>query len=154
MASIWERKKSDGSTSYTVRWRNPETRKQEGITQATSAEAQTLKRLLDANNQSFEIAQHAMIANQTKAPTVAAVIQEHIDLLVRPSVGTVHSYQTLLKLHIAGVIEHPPVDKLDYRHLTFWIKAMQTKGRSTDAKIVVTWDGCARGRLLTVRVWP
>jgi hypothetical protein len=87
MASIWERKKSDGSTSFTVRWRNPESRKQEGITLATSAEAQTLKRLLDANNQSFEIAQHAMVANQTKAPTVAAVIQEHIDFLVRPSVG-------------------------------------------------------------------
>ena len=109
MASIWERKKSDGSTSFTVRWRNPETRKQEGITLATSAEAQTLKRLLDANNQSFEIAQHAMVANQTKAPTIAAVIQEHIDLLVRPSVGTVHTYQTMLKLHIADVIGHIPL---------------------------------------------
>jgi hypothetical protein len=119
--------KSDGSTSFTVRWRNPETRKQEGITLATSAEAQTLRRLLDANNQSFEIAQHAMVANQTKAPTVAAVIQEHIDLLVRPSVGTVHTYQTMLKLHIADVVGHIPVDKLDYRHLTYWIKAMQTK---------------------------
>ena len=47
MASIWERKKSDGSTSFTVRWRNPETRKQEGITLATSAEAQTLKRVTE-----------------------------------------------------------------------------------------------------------
>ncbi|WP_252568956.1 tyrosine-type recombinase/integrase [Pseudarthrobacter cellobiosi] len=131
MASIWERKKSDGSTSYTVRWRNPETRKQEGITLATSAEAQTLKRLLDANNQSFEIAQHAMLANQSKAPIVAAVIQEHIDLLVRPSVGTVHTYQTMLKLHIADVIGHIPVDKLDYRHLTYWIRSMQSKGRSS-----------------------
>jgi hypothetical protein len=43
MASIWERKKSDGSTSFTVRWRNPETKKQEGITLATSVEALTLK---------------------------------------------------------------------------------------------------------------
>ncbi|GAP55039.1 phage integrase family [Arthrobacter sp. Hiyo6] len=130
MASIWERKKLDGSTSFTVRWRNPETRKQEGITLATSAEAQTLKRLLDANKQSFEIAQHAMVKNQTKSPTVAAVIQEHIDLLVRPSVGTVHTYQTMLKLHIEDVIGHIPVDKLDYRHLTYWIKTMQKKGRS------------------------
>ncbi len=130
MASIWERKKSDGSTSFTVRWRNPETRKQEGITFSTASEAETLKRLLDANNQSFEIAQHAMVKNQTKAPTVAAVIQEHIDLLVRPSAGTVHTYQTMLKLHITDVIGHIPVDKLDYRHLTYWIKTMQAKGRS------------------------
>lgn len=30
----------------------------------TAAEAQTLKRLLDSNNQSFEIAQHAMVKNR------------------------------------------------------------------------------------------
>ncbi|MET3721940.1 MULTISPECIES: hypothetical protein [unclassified Arthrobacter] len=71
-----------------------------------------------------------MVANQTKAPTVSAVIQEHIDLLVRPSVGTVHTYQTMLKLHLADIIGHIPVDKLNCRHLTYWIKAMQTKGRS------------------------
>ena len=58
------------------------------------------------------------------------MIQEHIDLLVRPSVGTVRTYQTMLKLHISDVIGHIPVDKLDYRHLTYWIKAMQIKGRS------------------------
>ena len=113
-----------------VCWRDPATTKEQGITFATEAEAVTLKRLLDANKQSFEIAQHAMVKNQTKFPTVAAVIQEHIDLLVRPSVGTVHTYQTMLKLHIADVIGHIPVDKLDYRHLTYWIKTMQKKGRS------------------------
>ncbi|MET3934995.1 tyrosine-type recombinase/integrase [Arthrobacter sp. OAP107] len=130
MASIKRRTKKDGSTSFMVCWRDPATRKEHGITFATEAEATTLKRLLDANNQSFEIAQHAMVQNQTKAPTVAAVIQEHIDLLVRPSVGTVQTYQTMLKLHIADVIGHIPVDKLDYRHMTYWIKSMQAKGRS------------------------
>lgn len=75
-----------------MRWCNIESGKQEGITFGTEAEAITLKRLLDANNQSFEIAQHAMAANQTKVPTVASVIQEHIDLLVRPSAGTVRTY--------------------------------------------------------------
>ena len=39
-----------------------------GITLPTESEAVTLKRLLDANNQSFEIAQHAMVANQTRHP--------------------------------------------------------------------------------------
>lgn len=36
----------------------------------------------------------------------------------------------MLKLHIEDVIGHIPVDKLDYRHLTYWMKTMQTKGRS------------------------
>lgn len=71
-----------------------------------------------------------MVANQSKSPTVAEVVQEYIDLLVRPSVGTVHTYQTMLKLHIADVLGPIPVDKLDYRHLTYWIKAMQKTGRS------------------------
>jgi hypothetical protein len=83
MASIRKRSKKDGTTSFMVCWRDPATEKEQGITFATEAEAVTLKRLLDANKQSFEIAQHAMA-------TVAAVIQEHIDLLVRPPVGTVH----------------------------------------------------------------
>ncbi|WP_251040067.1 hypothetical protein [Arthrobacter sp. ISL-72] len=90
MASVRKRTKKDGSTSFMVCWRDPATGREQGITLATEAEAVTLKRLLDANKQSFEIAQHAMVQNQTKAPTVAAVIQEHIDLLVRPSVGGPH----------------------------------------------------------------
>jgi hypothetical protein len=83
MASIRKRTKKDGSTSFMVCWRDPVNRSEQGITLPTESEAITLKRLLDANNQSFEIAQHAMLANQTNAPTVAAVIQEHIDLLVQ-----------------------------------------------------------------------
>ncbi|MBT2554942.1 site-specific integrase [Arthrobacter sp. ISL-5] len=130
MASVRKRTKKDGTASFMVCWRDPAVGREQGITFATEAEAVTLKRLLDANKQSFEIAQHVMLKNQTKAPTVAAVIQEHIDLLVRPSVGTLHTYQTMLKLHIADVIGHIPVDKLDYRHLTYWIKTMQKKGRS------------------------
>jgi len=113
-----------------VCWRDPVSRKEQGVTFTTEAEAEMLKRLLDANNQSFEIAQGAIVANQAKSPTVASVIQEHIDLLVRPSAGTVHTYQTMLKLHITDVLGPLPVDKLDFRHLTYWIKSMQKKGRS------------------------
>jgi hypothetical protein len=37
---------------------------------------------------------------QKRVPTVADVIQEHIDLLMRPSSGTVKTYQTMLDLHV------------------------------------------------------
>jgi hypothetical protein len=40
-----------------VCWRDPASSKEQGITFANEAEAVTLKRLLDANKQSFEIAQ-------------------------------------------------------------------------------------------------
>jgi hypothetical protein len=39
-----------------VLWRDPKSREQQGLTVATLVEAETLKRLLDANGQSFEIA--------------------------------------------------------------------------------------------------
>jgi hypothetical protein len=86
--------------------------------------------LLDANGQSFEIAQHAILANQARVPTVADVIQEHIDLLVRPSSGTTRTYQVMLDLHARNVIGHIPVDKLDYSRVMHWVKSMRTKGRS------------------------
>ncbi|WP_175318401.1 hypothetical protein [Pseudarthrobacter sp. C4D7] len=83
MASIRKRSKKDGSASYMVLWRDPKSREQQGLTVASLTEAVTLKRLLDANGQSFEIAQHAILTNEKRPPTVAEVIQEHIDLLVR-----------------------------------------------------------------------
>jgi integrase len=110
-----------------VLWRDPKSREQQGLTVATEAEAETLKRLLDANGQSFEIAQHAILTNQATVPTVAEVVQEHIDLLVRPSSGTTRTYQTMLDLHVRYVIGHIPVDKLDYRHITHWVNSMMAK---------------------------
>jgi hypothetical protein len=113
-----------------VCWRDPKTHANQGLTVATEAEAETLKRLLDANGQSFEVAQHAILSNQARIPTVAEVVQEHIDLLIRPSSGTTRTYQVMLDLHIRNVIGHIPVDKLDYRHLNHWAKSMMVKGKS------------------------
>jgi hypothetical protein len=87
----------------------------------------------NTDNGPFEIAQHAMVANQTKAPTVAAVIQEHIDLLVRPSVGTVHTYLTMLKTSHRGRNGAYSSGQVGYRHLSYWNEAMQTKRRSAMA---------------------
>lgn len=130
MASISTRTKKDGSKSFMVRWREPKTGKAQGLTVASESEAETLKRLLDANGQNFEIAQHAILTNAKRVPTVAEVIQEHIDLLIRPSSGTVKTYQTMLDLHVKKVIGHVPVDKLDYRLIAYWVKSMMAKGRS------------------------
>ncbi|WP_240721525.1 hypothetical protein [Pseudarthrobacter sp. NamE5] len=128
MASIRKRTKKDGTTSYMVLWRDPKSREQQGLTVLTLVEAETLKRLLDANVQSFEVAQHAMLTNAKRPPTVAEVIQEHIDLLVRPSSGTTKTYQVMLDRHIRNDIGHVPVDKLDYRLIAHWVKAMGAKG--------------------------
>jgi DNA replicative helicase MCM subunit Mcm2 (Cdc46/Mcm family) len=63
----------------------------------------------ESNGQSFEIAQHAIPTNQARVPTVAEVIQEHINLLIRPSSGITRTYQVMLDLHVRDVIGHIPV---------------------------------------------
>ncbi len=76
MARIRKRVKKDGTQSFMVCWRDPKTRSSQGLTVATLLEAETLKRLLDANGQTFEIAQHAMLTNAKRTPTVAEVVQD------------------------------------------------------------------------------
>ena len=73
MVSIATRTKKDGFKSYMVRWRDPKTRASQGLSVATLTEAETLKRLLDANGQSFEIAQHAILTNEKRVPTQCAL---------------------------------------------------------------------------------
>lgn len=130
MASIRIRKKLDGSQTYTVLWRDPQSKQQQGLTFSSNAEAETVKRILDANGQSFAIAQETLLRAKSTVPTVAAVIQEHIDLLVRPSSGTIRNYQTMLELHIKPVLGAIPVDELDFRDITLWIRTMLAKGKS------------------------
>jgi hypothetical protein len=50
----------------------------------------------------LEIAQHAILSNAKRTPTVDEVIQEHIDLLIRPSSGTTKTYQTMLDRQTAA----------------------------------------------------
>ncbi|MGG5174844.1 tyrosine-type recombinase/integrase [Pseudarthrobacter sp. J1763] len=61
-------------------------------------------------------------------PTVAEVVQEHIDLLIRPSLGTIGSYQRMLDLRIRNSIGHIPVDEFGYRDVIHWVKGISVAG--------------------------
>ncbi|WP_066281716.1 site-specific integrase [Arthrobacter sp. OY3WO11] len=61
-------------------------------------------------------------------PNVAEVVQEHIDLLVRPSPGTIRTYQRILDLHIRNTIGHIPIDEFGYREVMRWIKGLSAVG--------------------------
>ncbi|MCC9069769.1 tyrosine-type recombinase/integrase [Arthrobacter cryoconiti] len=130
MASIRRRVKKDGSPSFTVRWRDPVTRVEQGLSFGTEIEATVLERLLDANGQSFTISQDAVKAQRQKTRTVTDVVKEHLEHLVRPSSGTIRTYQPMLEHHIAPLIGTIAVADLDERHLTHWVRAMQAKGSS------------------------
>ena len=125
MANIRARKRANGSEYFTVSWRADG--KQCGLSFDTSAEAQLFKRSLEVNNNSFEVAEAVLLAHQNGARTVDEVVDEHIDLLVKPTSQTIRNYRNMLEMHITPHLGGIAVGELSLRHLTAWIRAMQDK---------------------------
>lgn len=108
-----------------MRWRELGTRRQRRLTVKTEQEANRLTEHLRRYGQppepeSFRVGPGFV--------TVAEVVQEHIDLLVRPSPGTVATYQRILDLHIRNTIGHIPLDGFGYRDIIHWIKSLTAEG--------------------------
>lgn len=91
-------------------------------------EARGLARYINKHGQMAERAQLPPQRGQGSVPSVADVVQEHIDLLVRPSSGTTGTYQRILDLHIRKSIGHIPVDEFGYREVMRWIKGLTVEG--------------------------
>ena len=58
------------------------------------------------------------------------MVQEHLDLLVRPSFGTSYTNETLLDLHITPGLGAIPIDESYFREITHWIREMQSNDKS------------------------
>jgi len=99
-------------------FRNVDTGKQEGITYHLEADANRMRNLLEANGQSYRIAEAAIDAAESRSRTVADVVQEHIDLLIKPGPQTIHNYRAMLEHHIKDSLGAAAVNSIDYRHIT------------------------------------
>lgn len=130
MASIRERRRSDGTRSFAVLWRDPETGRQTSLTYDDEREARVAKELIEAAG--GYAAEAARIAEAVRAPgpTVEAVIAEHIDLLTGVGPDTRSHYRGQLTRHIAPVLGPCPVAALTYRHVAGWVRAMADKNLS------------------------
>jgi integrase len=111
-------------------FRNVDTGKQEGITYHLEADANRMRNLLEANGHSYRIAEAAIDAAESRSRTVADVVQEHIDLLIKPGPQTIHNYRAMLEHHIKDSLGAAAVSSIDYRHITEWIRGLQRKGLS------------------------
>ena len=100
MASIRERTRKDGTTSWAVLWRDADTGKQTSRTLATRADAQSLTDFLNANGQSFALAAQAASKMRSTAPPVATVVFDHIEGLTGVSAGTREKYRRIAARHI------------------------------------------------------
>lgn len=128
MASIVTRARWDGTTAVSVRWRDYRTGQQHRLTLRSEQEALTLLPYLNDNGQMPELSGPAGHLGKQGVPTLAEVVQEHIDLLVRPSRGTIGTYQRMLDLQIRSTIGHIPVDEFGYREVMRWIKGLSVGG--------------------------
>ncbi|WP_285244079.1 site-specific integrase [Pseudarthrobacter sp. fls2-241-R2A-127] len=128
MASIITRVRWDGTPAFSVRWRDYRSGHQRRLTVRSEQEALDLLRYLNDNGQMPKSSEPAGPLGKQGGPTVAEVVQEHIDLLVRPSPGTIGTYQRILDLRIRNTIGQIPVDEFGYRDVTRWVKGLAVDG--------------------------
>lgn len=129
MASIREHVRKNGTTSYYVLWREPDSGKQTSMTVSTRQQAKNLKKLLDANGQRLEKVEHALAAVDTF--TVGTMIDQYIKLNTRATPGTLYGYRTIKKQHFDPELSTVAADEIDDETLVTWIRWMQSRGLSS-----------------------
>lgn len=127
VASIVTRTRSNGITAFSVRWRDYKSGHQHRLTVRSEEEARALAQYISDHGTMPTLAQLPP-SRQGSVPSVADVVQEHIDLLVRPSSGTIGTYQRILDLHVRNTVGHIPADEFGYREVMRWIKGLTVEG--------------------------
>lgn len=131
MASIRERTRADGTTSWAVLWRDADTGKQTSRTMLTRSDAQQLVDFLNANGQSFALAAQAAAKLRSTAPRVADVVTAHVDQLTSVTTGTRHRYRLQAERHITSRgIGTIPVDQLTRADVTTWLNSLELATKS------------------------
>jgi integrase len=137
MASIRTRQRKDGSEYYTITWR------EDGLQRAhsfdTMREAETWKRLLDANGQSMTKAVDVYEASEHEGPTVAEAMVDHIDQLVGTTPYTIKRYRSAVRLHFSGPLGRMKIKAVTHGHIIEWIKWMQDRDKG--AKTIALQHG-------------
>ena len=131
MASIRERVKASGETSYAVIWRDTDTDKQTSMTRPTKGEAEELKRVIEANGNSLNAVERFYEKTMADGPTVPELIDRHISKVSEAGEYQRKRYRDYLRLHIKpselGGYKAKAVTRDDMRA---WIKWMQGRGKA------------------------
>ena len=81
VASIRERRRADGTRSFALLWRDPDTGRQTSLTYDDERDARVAKELIEAAGGHADEAARIAEAVRVPGPTVEAAVTEHIDLL-------------------------------------------------------------------------
>ncbi len=121
---------SDGTRTFAVLWRHPETGRQTSLTYDDEREARVARELIEAACGHADEAARIAEAVRTPGATLEAAVAEHIDLLTGVGPDTRSHYQGQLRTHIAPALGPYPVAAITYRHIAGWVRAMSEKGPS------------------------
>lgn len=148
MASIQRRgPRKDGTFSYQVQWRDPDTKQPERWTFEHEAEAKAWQRLLDANGQSLRVAQRVYDDGKLSGPTVAELMATHITELTDVGPYQMGRYERDIKNHFGEHLGPRKVAAVEYEDIVAWIKYMQGKGLS--AKTIANQHGFLSATMTT-----
>lgn len=124
MASIRVLPRADGTTAYKVTWRDRDEKKQTSFTTDSESEASLIKRLLDANNQSFRLANKAIAERLSAAPTVLSIMQKYLDEKTGVESGTKKTYEVMITKHIAPSLGTKKIDQLTRVDIVKWFEQL------------------------------
>lgn len=130
MASIRERVRADGTRSFAVLWRDPDTKRQSSLTYDDENDARVAKQLLEVTGGHTDEAARIADAVRHHGPSVIEAVSEHIHLLTAIGPDTRASYRTQLRRHIAPTLGALPVSVISYRHVAGWVRSMSDGGLS------------------------
>ncbi|WP_426734321.1 tyrosine-type recombinase/integrase [Glutamicibacter sp. 2E12] len=124
MASIRLLKRADGTIAHKIIWRDAQTKKQSSFTTDSEDEAELIKRLLNANGQSFKLANQAVLESQSQSPTVNTVIEGYLGDLTGIESATKRDYERMWKNHIHNSIGAKKIEFVDKAAVIKWFEAI------------------------------
>lgn len=129
MAWIRERKRKDGGITYLVTWREPGAIKESTLSIPDDrAQAELNVRILEANGNSYALAEKALELSKIDGPKVAEYMLRHVSLLTTAGPDQTLRYERAIKNHFGGKLGRVPLAAVVEEDVIIWIKYMQTKG--------------------------
>lgn len=144
MASIRERARADGSTSYAVLWRDADTGKQTSYPLESPGEAERFRRLVEANGNSLTAVERLLEKIVIGGPTVAENMARHVEMLTRAGPDQIKRYENAIKNYFSERLGKLPVAAVEHEDVVLWVKYMQTKtykGAPLSAKTIANHHG-------------
>lgn len=152
MASIRERKRADGSSTYAVLWREGGNGTQTSEHFPTKHDAELLRDYLNANGQTFTLAADAFKQSRVHGITLAEAAEQHIKGLTGVEGRTKADYRRDVRLHILPHLGHIRANQVTKEHVKNWVNKLD--GEDCSPKSIANYHGLLSAIMTTLMESP